>query len=924
MFEHFVVSDAELEKTNYENPLRFGSARYIAQFTEEQVRNGIIELNGTNNLNVRKMLNDVEKKTQSTTLHEFLSLGNVYPVVALEKLKIDDNSGEYTQEAYFDRFLTDRDDNNFAPPSVQKDFSCVGLHAEVEEALKKTFKQPKEKLIGQFPVVYEKEEVDVRRAEIDVGDCMSAAIIDTVFFMGGESATRFKLIRICPGGNASNASDRLIPIKGFLVLNEESYHYNYSDTSTEIRGGDASRNVKTSGKTGKHSKKSKKSKKSKTSNSSVSHENACKSVVVRTVEVTADYGEIGNEVKKVNFEKNNTYFKLASSEDGSYPNMSLEDFVESVVPTESVSSYVQALGATSFDTSKYEGKNEGCSTLPIVDCGRADNSAATTDAGERTTKGVVHDAEGAEKVKRVHHPRPVKINENSPSLPDQMFLTHKEFSGKEVQKMFDKWHKSHSGDSNKVVSTEKPLDEKFVRHVRTFFSRTHEVKYKSELEDQKAAILGDREIVNEAHAREDFQRVFQTSTREQDRKKKMAIGQFKSFRDTDKLFDQLTNLSDKAAAEVVERIPTLIDSIGFQALQPRNARYMYQTFVDVCVQYPKRMIESIILILIPIYIVYSQIENKPFITKVGFEEFYEHESWPLWKEEEDPRMRDKSAVSYVVQVMASDGDRLLKGMAMKVEDMFALITSGIEMIAFKGKPTPYLKNEVSRKRKEYEQMAKSYYVDGDQTGDQTGDQSDDQTDVNDLELGDQPGRQRFVNSSKSKLVSITLHATVPAQTETGPTRQTPVEEGTMNLEQVIRKVLEENEVSHKLNDEDIGDAFTKILNDDALSDSSDLVDGFTKLWNDEPDFARDIRFIESNFHRDLFDKKTRVRGLESIETLKKYVFRSETLLSLNVDTEKKRKAKLFCVALQTVQMLNETETSDERDRYLKMVSENLE
>ena len=249
MFEYFIVSDPELEKTNYQNPF-LNATKYTTQFSEEQLRNEMIELNGLNHTNLKTMISAIEKEKNVTTLQKFLANSNVYPVVKLKQIRIDDKldaAGSLTinHKQYFEEVLKLREGP--VDKLTDKHLSCAALHDTVKDELLKLSEKTQEFVHGKeyTQLAYQLVEEDFN---IDIEEDMSVAIIDYSVRSSKSSKKekkkkkkttiesldppRFKFLKLQPEKNTQK-----IAITGFVVINAKEVDY-YTVIDEMVGGGD--------------------------------------------------------------------------------------------------------------------------------------------------------------------------------------------------------------------------------------------------------------------------------------------------------------------------------------------------------------------------------------------------------------------------------------------------------------------------------------------------------------------------------------------------------------------------------------------------------------------------------------------------------------------------------------------------------------
>ena len=900
MFEYFIVSDPELEKTNYQNPF-FSGTKYTTQFSEEQTITEMIDLNGLNHVNLKTMISSVEKDNMKT-LQKFLANANVYPVVKkFVKIRIDDKldggGSTISHKTYFRDVLKVQKDKS--AKLTDNDLSCANLHKTVKDELKKLSENPKEFVHSKdyTQKVYEFGEVEEEDFAIDIEDDMSVAIID-YSVRSSESRKkgkkkkkkptvesldlpRLKFMKLQPEKNTQK-----IAITGFVVINAKEVDY-YTVIDEMVGEGD------------QHKK------------------NKCKSSGVQTITINKDYNK-ENEVRSKNFLKENTYYKLSD--------ISIEEAIERILPLETISTSLAALNTTSFDMNDYVDKNE-CSNSAIFDFGKKDIKPS-----KRKTTGIVQDIETASTVDRIDDRKPDHANEVVPKLPQEFFNTKKKIKGDVISNLKDKFEgweneiiKELERNQNRASNT-LSINKDIIKFVTNYFNKTHEIKYRSELKDE---MKDNTAILNEYYSIDDPSRIFQNVNRKDQTKK--TIAQFESFKNDEKFFSSLNRTLTQGLANItIEMIPILIESVGFPTLELSNARSMYSLFIQSNDPNDKKY-ERIysrrdnlkkappvdrILALAALYIIYSQLENKSFHVKPGFEKFYEHQSWPLW-EKKNTEFEDPSPILYVAHVFV---DRL---MALAPDEVQKY---EIPMLSIKTVKKTYdtielyvkihlamndnIKSFLADKRKELE---KTIVIDND---------DDNASAVNDLELYEKNSvvkRPKLVTtekmfSTRTKGVSVTNNSQLGPQkykvTSDGRS------EGNSEFKDALTKVLGENDLKHNVKNNfnaDFGEQIEKLRETLGEEISKKIV--AIKNSKDEIYLSR---VVQKSFHDKELVKKLGYKFVREI------YFKSETLFASSISITEKMKVKLFCVVLK---LLIIAEEAEEKKRlyveHLKEVFENL-
>lgn len=909
MFEYFIVSDPELKKTNYQNPF-FSGTKYTTQFSEEQTITEMIDLNGLNYINLKTMISTVEKDNMKTLLHKFLANANVYPVVnKFVKKRIDDkldgDNSTISHETYFKDVLKLQKDKSVK--LTDNDLSCANLHETVKNELLKLSENPKEFVHKKdyTQKVYEFREVEKEDFAIDIEDDMSVAIID-YSIRSSESRKkgkkkkkkptvesldlpRLKFLKLQPEKNTQK-----IAITGFVVINAKEVDY-YTVIDEMVGEGD------------QHKK------------------NKCKSSGVQTITINKDYNK-ENEVRSKNFLKENTYYKLSD--------ISIEEAIERILPLETISTSLAALNTTSFDMNDYVDKNE-CSNSAIFDFGKKDIQPS-----KRKTTGIVQDFETAGKVYRIDDRKPKNTNKVVPKLPKDFFNTNREFKGDIISNLKDKFEEWENEiiqelESNQdAASNTLSINKDMIKVVTNYFNKTHEIKYRSEL---KKEIKDNTPILNEYYSRDDPSRIFQNVNRKDQIKK--TIAQFESFKNDEKIFSSLNRILTQGLANItIEMIPILIESVGFPTLELSNARSMYSLFIqsnDPNDKKYKRIYsrgENLkkappvdrILALAALYIIYSQLENKSFHVKPGFEKFYEHQSWPLW--EKNTKFEDPSPILYVAHVFV---ERLV-ALAPYEFEKYEISMSAIKTVK-KAYDTIVLyvkihlaindkiKNFLADKRKELE---KTIVIDN---GD------DNASAVNDLELyeknsmGERPKQVTIEKmfSTRTKGVSVTNNSQLgPQKYEVTSDGRS---EGNSEFKDTLKKVLDENDLKHKINNfnADFGAQIEKLRKRE-----EEISQKISDIKN-EADDIYSSRFVQKSFHDKELVKKLGKLGKLGYKFVREIYFKSETLFASSISITEKMKVKLFCVVLKLLNLFiaKEDKEAEENKRlyveHLKEVFKNL-
>lgn len=467
----FIVSKLERKKTKHSNPFinfgTLGTTRYMTKFSDEQMRNQMIELYGYNHINLKTMLNSTERDENKTKLERLLSIENVYPVVELKKIKIDDgveqnNSSLMTtsHELYFQNMLKKAEESESLK---KKNISCTPQDDSVLNHLLNLSKRTKELKVMKYQPVYE-EESNRSSVKIEIEEDKSIVIIDDIF-EGGEGGGIVKNFTFLRTSYMEPTNGRyVIPITGFFVLN---------DTEAANR---------------KYKK--------------------------------IDLQEYDGENQEQYFKKFNTYYAIPTD-------MTIDDATDKILPTKSFSSYEEVLNASSVDLNDYKRNKENCSKNVIS---RNYCSNEKSKAERIKALGIIQEIDKSEDFKRVDYPIPDELNLGAPSLPDEFFLTNQNFTDKILNKTkteFNKWESQMQKgcDAKNKKETNRRLLTVNNTIMKKFFERVHRVKYNTELK-KLGTIKDHSSVINKDYAKEDLGRTFTNTTNEQKKKIQMAIDQF--------------------------------------------------------------------------------------------------------------------------------------------------------------------------------------------------------------------------------------------------------------------------------------------------------------------------------------------------------------------------------------------------------------
>ena len=900
MFEYFIVSDPELEKTNYQNPF-LNATKYTTQFSEEQLRNEMIELNGLNHTNLKTMISAIEKEKNVTTLQKFLANSNVYPVVKLKQIRIDDKldaAGSLTinHKQYFEEVLKLREGP--VDKLTDKHLSCAALHDTVKDELLKLSEKTKEFVHGKeyTQLAYQLVEEDFN---IDIEEDMSVAIIDYSVRSSKSSKKekkkkkkttiesldppRFKFLKLQPEKNTQK-----IAITGFVVINAKEVDY-YTVIDEMVGGGD-------------HHKK-----------------NKCKSSGVQTITINKDYNE-ENEVRTKNFLKENTYYKLSD--------ISIEEAIEKILPVETISTSLAALNTTSFNINDYIDKDE-CSNKAVFDFGKAEIKTS-----KREKKGIVQDIEAAGKVDRIYDLKQDNNSKAVPKLPRDFFNTKIKFNDVAILKdEFEKWEIDKINELEQKQNTPTntlSINTDMIKVVTSYFNKIHEIKYRSEL--KKEFKYNNTTILNEYYSKEDPSRIFQNTTREQKQKINNAIDQFESFKNSEQTFEGLKD-------ELVKLIRLLIRSVGFQSLDLSNARTMYQLFVQS--NNPRHKIGKLherflkkhteytsndrILGLAALYMMYSQLENKRFIVKQGFDKFYDHRSWPLWEKNAD---NDPSSILYIAHVIVDGplGENMSLSSMKSVKKVYEMI---MFYVIFYLRYNDNLRQTVEKQKKDNMKDFDNTIVNERH--------DDNASSVNDLEFYENNSMRKIPKPATANKIfsSRTKDALIANNSQLGPHKyikevsSDEKSKGELEFMSVLQKVLRENGLKHEVKErfkaifsKHVDELKVKLMERMERVKVKEYLDKIIDIEK-STDVIYSSKFVQKNFHnKDLVIKLNR-----DYDFIKKIHFKTETLFASSISITDKMKVKLFCIVLQLLNLLDTNTFVEEKNKlyveHLKGVFDNL-
>lgn len=841
MSKSFIVSNPRLEKTKLENPFSYHAEHlYTTKFSDEQLRNEMIELNGYSHVNLKNMLESIQNKARETTLGNFLSFESVYPVVAWNMIKIDDQVEEEEQIAttshkkYF-KDTTKTPQNKYKEIPKQIDMSCTALDSKVSESIQQGLEKDTKELImtGDYKSPYKLNEgIQVVNISIEKGESFVMFIDDE-----RESVIKrdFRFLRM-----PSNI-DIPIAITGFLVMNTNE--------------------------DGKYE------------------------------EINLNNYNLEEDEKKKLFEISNTYFSITSD-------MSIEKVIKTILPRQSPVNFEDELDASSVDLDAYKSTKAECSNITTFSCGRG----AT--ATKRSEMGVVQEIEDSEKVRRNNAQVPDQANSGAPSLPDEFFFTRDgQFDDqfKKVKSKFQAWEEKKCNESDEIGNNQEVTGLSNMS-IKTYFKRDHKLKYNTEL---RGLDVGEnRSTVNEDYAAVYNLRPFVDTAREQEQKVSEAIAQFHALK---------TSGPRVPLSESEKKISAIIKSIGFQALVRVRPESMYNTFNESS-QFDDEKKQYFAAAL---FIIYSQLEDKPFIvSNPELKSLYVHKSWPVFTDQQPNFEDDKcSSILYVSNVLHihnlwkdSSADKT------PMEKIYKKLSKIVKVL-------------VEATKKDFPDLFKRFEA--------TRDSTSGRDDANDLNLYE--GRRSPVLHTSIKLSSLKIYSV--SYTETVKLMKKAVANGKKEFgpkyiqnvnkrgESEYKKVLRENDIKEEKEDRidgiSIGERLiNKILGkiQDAMGEAEIVL-----LTEAVQNLHEDVKFVEMNLHKDFMkdfmkDFKSSDNATSMLKLIKKYQFKSETLLSMKTSSKFKKELKLYCILVQLSKLLGEEKARGDaafKKSYIEYISNSL-
>jgi hypothetical protein len=837
----------------------------------------MIELNGLNHTNLKTMLTAVENNF--TTLQDFFSIGNIFPVVKIKKLRIDDDVEEdhdstINHEQYFREALKvdARTPEKIKDP---RDLSCTALHLDVEKELMKLFTKTSQFIHSEhYTPVYTPEEFQEGDITIDIEDGMSVAIIDySVVLSDDESSARkkrkkkatkaledrlklpkFKFLKLQTQGNSEEKQK--IAITGFLVVNVEKDYYEVNDIVDED-------SINSEGRGRKYKN------------------------TVKKIQIDENYeGDKDDTERTRKFQKENTYYTLQ--------NIQIEEAIEKIIQSERISTSLESLNPTPIVVKNKSGEKV-CSNEAIFDFGKG-----VIKSMRQKTTGLVQDIEAAEKVRRVSDSKPNNVNVGAPTLPDAFFHTKKRIEIEPLRKMFRTWEEGviDNVESQNFQSKEEGIvsNQETSKNMKAYFNQVHQVKYMSELKGER--ITNHSITYNEEHFAYDSQQILQNvQNRDQG---DSAITQFKSFKDNGS-FEVLPD-------ELVTLIEVLIESVGFRSLQENYAISIFEWFVlkfygTYTTKKRQAPVYICILMVAGLYIVHSQIENKRFILAPGFDQYYEHESWPLWNK--NTEFNDRSCILYAVQVI-HEKFRAEIPSDKTVEDGYKMMKYLIDKQII----PEFFKKEWKKLQNERNVSNAIELVSG---------HENDDNQENDLTLCEKEIR-KIPKESIGKLWS-TERKSISEVDSKGPEKYTR-NEYTRNkkekFREVLKKVLNENGFEYSGSTE-FDTEFREHVFEIQKSYNDDLSKSINKI-KQSTEVSIQAKFVQANVHKDLFLQHSDIfKDNDTFNFANKFSFRSETLLGSSISMKEKVAVKLFCIMMHLLKLSNEKNDNFDqlRKAYLK-------
>lgn len=836
MSKSFIVSNPRLEKTKLENPFSYYAEHmYTTKFSDEQLRNEMIELNGYSHVNLKNMLESVQNIARETTLGNFLSFESVYPVVAWNMIKIDDQVEEEEQinttshKKYFkDTTKTPQNTYKIIPKEI--DMSCTKLDSKVSESIKQGLEKDTKELImtGDYKSPYKlinlNKGIQVVNISIEKGESF-------VMFNDDERKRSLKIKKDFRFLRMPSNIDIPIAITGFLVMNTNE--------------------------DGKYE------------------------------EINLNNYNLEEDKKKKKFEISNTYFSITSD-------MSIEKVIKTILPRQSPVNFEDELDASSVDLDAYKSTKAECSKITTFSCGRG--AAAT----KRSETGVVQEIEDSEKVRRNNVQVPDQANSGAPSLPDEFFFTRDgQFDDqfKKVKSKFQKWEKKKCNESDETGNNQEVTGLSNMS-MKTYFKRDHKLKYNTELRGLDVA--ENRSAVNEDYAEVYSLRPFVDTARGQEQKVSEAIDQFKALNPSKPSFP----------SELGEKISAIIKSIGFQALV--NPHNMYKTF-DVVVITSNFDDKGIQYCAAALFIIYSQLEDKPFIvSKPELKSLYVHNSWPVFTDQR-PNFKDDSSILYVSNVLYNLWEGTHEGTHM--ENIYENLIKSV-------------KGMLNLTKKDFPHLFKPLEATRDSTSGR-----DDANDLNLYEGRRSPALHTSINLSSLKINSVSHTETIErlkkavanGKKEFGPKY---IQNVNKRGESEYKRVLRENDIQEdridgiSIGEQLINEILGKIQSAMKGDEIGVLTEAVQKNLSKKPE--EDVKFVEMNLHKDLYKSKSKDYTAEMLTLIKKYQFKSETLLSMKTSSKFKKELKLYCILVQLSKLLGEKEAKDAfKKSYIEYISKAL-
>lgn len=834
MSKSFIVSNPRLEKTKLVNPFSYHDAEhlYTTKFSDEQLRNEMIELNGYNHVNLKNMLEYVHDEARETTLGNFLSFDSVYPVVAWNMIKIDDQVEEEEQIAttshkkYFKDSTKTPQNNNKQIPKVI-DMSCTRLDSKVSASITQQLEKDTKELImtGDYKSPYELNEgMQVVNINIEKGESF------VMFTDDNNERDRiikrdFRFLRM--------PSNIKIPITGFLVMNTNE------DGQYE--------------------------------------------------EINLNNYNLGEDEKKKLFEISNTYFSITSD-------MSIEKVIKTIFPRQYPVKFEDELDASAVDLDAYKSTKEECSNITTFSCGR--EATAT----KRSEMGVVKEIEDSEKVRRNNAQVPDQANSGAPSLPDDFFFTRdgkfdKQF--KKVKSKFQAWEEKKCNESDETGNNDEVTGLSNMA-MKIYFKRAHKLKYNTELSGFDVG--ENRSTVNEDYTAEYNLRSFVDTAIEQEQKVTKAIEQFRALRPSD---------------PSEEKIIAIIKSVGFQASV--NTQSMYATFDQISKANEddkrKQYFSAATLII------YSQLEDKPFIvSKPELKSLYVHKSWPVFTNQEPKFKDDKcSSILYVSNVLHnlwkdSPEEIIYDNLRKSVAIMLKILKNNPDFALL------------------FERFAA--------TRDITSSGRDDENDLH-LYEGRPSGRRSPALHTSIKLSSLKINSVPYTETiellkkamangkkEFGPKY---IQNVNKRGESEYKQVLRENDIEDidlvdgiSIQEQLINEILGKIEGAIGGGEINDLTEAVKNLLDTPRKPEEDVKFVEMNLHKDLYKSKSSDYATDMLTLIKKYQFKSETLLSMKTSSKFKKELKLYCILVQLSKLLSEEKANAAfKKSYIEYISKSF-